>query len=67
MAESNREKSEANDGSEDADWRFSLDDVGPEAAPSEPIIEPESIDPENALFFLLGIGLFLALVVYVVL
>lgn len=67
MPESSPESSETENGSEDDEWRFGLDDVGPEAAASEPTIEPESINPEHALFFLLGVGLFLGLVVLILL
>lgn len=67
MAESSGEPADTEDGSDEEEWRFGLDDVGPEAAASEPVIEPETIDPENALFFLLGVGLFIGLVVIVVL
>jgi hypothetical protein len=52
--------------SEDDEWTFALEDVGPDGVRDEPPLEPESIDPENAAFFLLGVALFLALVVYVV-
>ncbi|MFC7069280.1 DUF7312 domain-containing protein [Halobaculum lipolyticum] len=42
------------------EWRFGIDDVGPEAeaareAARDPPIEPESIDPENALFVVAGV------------
>jgi hypothetical protein len=67
MVDSSREPSGTEDGSDDDEWRFGLDEVGPEAAASEPTIEPEAIDTENALFFLLGVGLFVGLVVFVVL
>lgn len=53
--------------SEDDEWTFALDDVGPDGVTTEPPLEPEAIDLENAVFFLLGVALFVALVVYVVL
>lgn len=50
-------ESQSDDGRE---WRFSVDEVGPEAEPdppeSEPI-EPESISLEHAVFVGLGIAL----------
>lgn len=49
------------------EWTFALDEVGPEAATAEPPLEPEAINPEHAVFFLLGVALFLALVIQVVL
>lgn len=67
MAEPSKDESQTEDEIDDEEWRFSLDDVGPEAATSEPVIEAESIDPENAFFFLLGVGLFIGLVVLVLL
>ena len=39
--------------SRERDWEFSLEDVGPEAE-VERRLEPQSIDPANALFVLLG-------------
>lgn len=46
----------AGDGDEEGEWRFGLEDVGPEAEPPEPEpVEPEPIDRENALFFVLGV------------
>jgi|GEM_PF-1348082 len=56
----------ANESRTDGDgreWRFSLDEVGPDgvtedtATPVSTPIEPESINPENALFVLLGVVL----------
>lgn len=52
---------------EDEEWTFALDEVGPEGASTEPPIEPEAINPEHAVFFLLGVALFLGLVVQVLL
>ncbi|ATW89718.1 hypothetical protein halTADL_3015 [Halohasta litchfieldiae] len=46
--------------SEDGEWRFSVDDVGPEADPEPPEpepVEPESISLEHAVFVGLGIML----------
>ena len=42
------------------EWRFGIDDVGPEAeaareAERNPPIEPEPIDPEHALFVVAGV------------
>lgn len=42
------------------EWRFAIDEVGPEAeaareAARNPPIEPESIDAENALFVAAGV------------
>lgn len=43
-------------GDEDGEWRFGLEDVGPEAEPPEPEpVEPGSLDRENVLFFVLGV------------
>ena len=54
--------SEADD---DGEWRFSVDDVGPEAEPDPPEpdpIEPESISVEHAVFVGLGIVLTLGII-----
>ena len=50
---------------DDHEWRFGVDDVGPEAEPDSPEpeppepepIEPESISLEHAVFVGLGIAL----------
>jgi len=50
---------------DEPEWRFSVDDVGPEAEPEPPEpdpIEPESISLENAVFVGLGIMLTLAII-----
>jgi hypothetical protein len=39
----------------EGDWEFGLDDVGPEAERRRRL-EPQAIDPANALFVLLGIA-----------
>ncbi|QZY00099.1 DUF7312 domain-containing protein [Halobaculum rubrum] len=48
------------DADSDDEWRFGIDEVGPEAeaareAARNPPIEPESIDAENALFVAAGV------------
>jgi hypothetical protein len=50
---------------EESEWRFSVDDVGPEAEPEPPEpdpIEPESISLEHAAFVGLGILLTLGII-----
>jgi len=45
---------------DDGEWRFGIDDVGPEAEPDPPEpdpIEPESISLEHAVFVGLGVVL----------
>ncbi|MFD1642105.1 DUF7312 domain-containing protein [Halohasta litorea] len=45
---------------EESQWRFSVDEVGPEAEPDPPEpdpIEPESITFEHAVFVGLGVAL----------
>lgn len=49
-----------NTDSDGEEWRFAIDEVGPEAAAAReaernPPIEPESIDAENALFVVAGV------------
>lgn len=51
---------------EDSEWRFSIDEVGPEAEPEPPEpdpIEPEPISLEHAVFVGLGIVLTLGIIV----
>lgn len=48
---------------DDEEWTYDLDEVGPEATPQEPPIEPEPVDLEHAVFFLLGVGLVILLLV----
>ncbi len=55
-----RSQSDADDG--DHEWRFSVDDVGPEAEPEVPEPEPIEAEPislEHAVF--VGLGVLLAL------
>ena len=40
-----------------SDWKFDLDEVGPEAEPTVPSIEPGSPKLENVVPFLLGAAL----------
>lgn len=50
---------------DDHEWRFGIDDVGPEAEPDDPEpapIEPEPISLEHAAFVGLGIVLTLGIV-----
>jgi len=50
---------------DDHEWRFGVDDVGPEAEPDEPDpepIEPEPISLEHAVFVGLGIVLTLGII-----
>jgi hypothetical protein len=44
-----------------SDWKFELDEVGPEAEPAIPEIEPGSPRLENVVPFLLGAGLAIAM------
>lgn len=57
----------SNDPDDEPEWRFGVDDVGPEAEvepePPEPDpIEPESISLENAVFVGLGIMVTVAII-----
>lgn len=52
---------------DDDEWTFALDEVGPEGATAEPPLEPEAINLEHAVFFLLGVVLFIGLVLQVIL
>jgi hypothetical protein len=50
---------------DDQEWRFGIDDVGPEAEPEVPEpdpIEPEPISFEHAAFVVIGIVLTLAII-----
>jgi hypothetical protein len=50
----------------DSEWRFSVDDVGPEAdtgADEDTAIEPETISLEHATFVVVGVVLTLGVVV----
>lgn len=38
-----------------SDWKFDLDEVGEDAEPVEPRLEPESPSAENTIFVLLGV------------
>ncbi|MFO8114545.1 MAG: hypothetical protein R6U01_04145 [Halorubrum sp.] len=50
------------DGGEERQWRFAVDDVGPDGitedtgTPEDEPIEPGSIDVENAVFVVLGVA-----------
>ncbi|MDZ7849274.1 MAG: hypothetical protein U5K70_00150 [Halodesulfurarchaeum sp.] len=44
-----------------SDWKFDVDEVGPEAEPAVPEIEPGTPRLENVLPFLFGAGLAVAL------
>lgn len=58
---------DGDDDDEEMDWRFGLDDVGPDGLVEEPSpgggpIEPEPIDPIHATFVALGVVLTVAVV-----
>jgi hypothetical protein len=53
---------EEGDDPEETEWRFGIDDVGPdgiveETSPADEPIEPEPIDPTHAVFVALGVVL----------
>jgi hypothetical protein len=56
----------ADPAADDADeWRFAVDEVGPDAEPDEPVvdpIEPEPISLEHATFVALGVLLTVAVI-----
>jgi len=52
----------AGGGADGREWKFSIDEVGPEAGGDEPTVEPEPIDVEHAVLVALGAALALALV-----
>ncbi|MFC6615184.1 hypothetical protein ACFQAS_09515 [Halopenitus salinus] len=59
---------EEDDADEGSEWRFSIEEVGPdgiveETSPGPGPIEPESIDPVHATFVALGVVLAVAVVV----
>jgi hypothetical protein len=47
--------SDDGDGTEAREWRFALDEVGEDAEPVHPPLEPESPSLENALFVAAGV------------
>ncbi|WP_430505213.1 DUF7312 domain-containing protein [Haloparvum sp. PAK95] len=52
---------DASESNEDEQWKFSLDEVGPdgiveETSPGGGPIEPESVNPEHAVFVALGVA-----------
>lgn len=57
------ETRDAADADEERDWRFAVEDVGPEgvtedtATPETEPIEPEPIDVEHAMFVILGVAI----------
>ncbi|MFW6384280.1 MAG: DUF7312 domain-containing protein [Halodesulfurarchaeum sp.] len=46
-----------------SDWKFDLDEVGPEAEPETPSIEPGSPAAENVIPFLLGAAMAIGMLV----
>jgi hypothetical protein len=46
---------DADEGHDADQWRFALDEVGEDAEPRRPPLEPESPSLENALFVVLGV------------
>ncbi|MWV65829.1 hypothetical protein GRS48_13505 [Halorubrum sp. JWXQ-INN 858] len=68
-------RSRANEVSDDGDddgreWRFSVDDVGPDgvtedtSTPESEPIEPGAIDAEHAAFVVLGVALTIGVLVF---
>jgi len=57
------ETRDADDGDDESEWRFGVDDVGPDGVaedthtPESEPIEPGSIDAEHAVFVALGVAL----------
>lgn len=53
---------DADDGDDETQWRFAVDDVGPDGVtedthtPASEPIEPGSIDAEHAVFIALGVA-----------
>lgn len=45
-----------------SDWEFELDEVGPDAEPDVDAVEPGTPGIENAVFFVLGLGLAIYLI-----
>jgi hypothetical protein len=52
---------------EEQEWRFGVDDVGEDATPQQPPLEPESVSVENAFFVAVGVLFTLAVVAIAVL
>jgi len=54
----------ADDAAEESQWRFAVDEVGPDAEPddNDDPIEPESISAEHATFVALGVLLSVAVI-----
>ncbi|MFB6292992.1 MAG: hypothetical protein ABEH60_01865 [Halonotius sp.] len=53
----------ATDPAGDDDWRFGIDEVGPEAeSEDDEPIEPEAITPEHATFVAIGVLLTVAVI-----
>ncbi|WP_336034748.1 DUF7312 domain-containing protein [Halobacterium yunchengense] len=46
----------SDDEADGREWRYELDEVGPDAEPDERAIEPGSPSAENVAFFLLGVA-----------